>query len=463
MNKDATDTPKKDKPPALMVKQDLKDRSPGDQLAGLIIRAAAQLRKHIKWSDDSYHMIYGANSGDPKGYYLYGVLNEVEKACFSKMQAADWVKESEESYNPEDFDDEKQRINDNLLQSRIDELSVWERKMTELMVTLVGFRNANEEKYYRHFLAVHELQNLTYSQNDLLEYYGMQSENYAYQQRELYDLIDGIAAELDVAKTWYVEKNRAGVLKRKLQNFNVRFEYAFEMMEEQLRATLRTQYLSFGSQSSHIHVGTASDGRNLDLKDVSAHVGRIGMLTMHVIVLVKELLGIEGDKGAIETCTRIINENDYPVDLHRKRTNPDVIIGDFVVAGGDLAQVIDVKTSEKYGFKSFRVRFLEREPLPGLTEDEFVGEHIRKIFRGEDLIKQTVEMAKKLNPDAKPSEEEINQSMCEGIVLEWSNGLKEYALNQPGGKEKLEAFRHEMDKKVAPIKDFLEKTGKDND
>ncbi len=47
--------------------------------------------------------------------------------------------------------------------------------------------------------------------------------------------------------------------------------------------------------------------------------------------------------------------------------------------------------------------------------------------------------------------------MCEGIVLKWNNGLKEYALNQPGGKEKLEAFRQEMDQQVAPIKELLEK------
>ncbi len=463
MDKDVTKPIEKDKPPVPKVEKELKDRSPGDELARLIIKAAAQLRKHVKWSDDSYHMIYGASSGDPKGYYLYGVLNEIEKACFSMMQAADWVQESEESYNPKEFNEEEQRINDNLLHSKIDELSLWERKMTELMVALVGFREANEEKYYRHYLAVHELQNLTYSQNDLMEYYGMRSENYAYQQQELYDLIDGISKNLDVNKTWYVKKNRAGKLKRGLENFNACFEYAFEIMEEQLRATLRTQFLSFGSQSSHIHVGTASDESNLDLENVSAHVGRIGMLAMHVAVLVKELLGAEGDKGAIETCSRIINENDYPLNLHRRRTNPDVIIGDFVVAGRDLAQVINVNVSEKYGFKSFRVRFLEREPLPGLTEDEFVGEHIRKIFRGKDLIKQTVEMAKKINPDAKPSEEEINQLMCEGVVLEWNNGLKEYALNQLGGKEKLEAFRREMDKKVAPIKNFLEKTDKDSD
>lgn len=445
----------KDKPPAPIVE---KERSPGDQLAGLIIKAGAQLRKHIKWSDNSYHMTYGANSGDPKGYYLYGVLNEVEKACFAMMQTADWIKESEAGYDPKDFDEEKQRINDNLLQSKIDELSVWERKMTELMVALVGFRNANEENYYRHFLAVHELQHLSHSQKDLSEYYDMRSENYTYQQQELHELIDGIAVNLDVTKTWYVQKNREGVLKRKLQSFDKRFEYAFERMEEQLRATLRTQYLSFGSQSRHIHVGTVSDKRNLELKDVSAHVGRIGMLTMHVVVLVKELLSAEGDGGAIETCTRIVNENDYPVDLHRRRTNPDVIVGDFVVAGGDLAQVIRVNTSQKYGFKSFRVRFLEREPLPGITEDEFVGEHIRRIYRGEDLIKQTVEMAKKLNPDIEPSSEEINQSMCEGIVVEWNNGLKEYALNQPGGKQKLDVFRHEMDQQVAPIKKLLEKS-----
>lgn len=450
---------KKDKPPTPIVTQDAKDRSPEDQLAGLIIRASAQLRDHIGWSNDSYHMTYGANSSDPKGYYLCGVLNEVEKACFSMMLTADWVKESEASYDPEDFDEEKRRINDNLLQSKIDELSVWERKMTELMVALVGFRDANSEDYYKHFLAVHELQHLAHSQKDLTEYYGMTSENYTYQQGELHSLIDTIAESLDTSKTWYVKKRRDGALKRSLQNFDKRFEYAFERMEEQLRATLRTQYLSFGSQSRHIHVGTVSDERNLELKDVSAHVGRIGMLTMHVVVLVKELLGADSDSGAIETCARIINENDYPVDLHRRRTNPDVIVGDFVVAGGDLAQVVMVNTSEKYGFKSFRVHFLEREPLPGITEDEFVGEHIRRIFRGQDLIKQTTEMAKRLNPNIVPSEEEINSLMCEGVILEWNNGLKEYVLNQPGGKEKLEAFRQRMDQQVAPIKKLLEKDG----
>lgn len=430
------------------------DRNPSDRLTDLIIKAGGQLRGHIKWSNNKYQMIYGANSDDPKGYYLYGVLNEVEKACFSMMQTTEWVKESEASYNPQGFNEEEQRINDNLLQSKIDELSVWERKMTELIVALVGFRDVNEEDYYRHFLAIHELQHLTHSQNDLAEYYEMTSENYSHQQRELYALIDRIAANLDVSKTWYVQKSRNGELKRKLQNFDKRFEYAFEGMEEQLRATLRTQYLSFGSQSRHIHVGTASDDRDLELKDVSAHVGRIGMLTIHVVVLVKELLGdINGD--AIAMCTRIINENDYPVDLHRRRTNPDVKVWDFVVAGGDLAQVVKVNTSQKYGFRSFRVRFLEREPLPGLTEDEFVGEHIRRIFRGEDLIKQTNEMIKRLNPNAQTPNDEINRWMCEGVVLEWNNGLKEYALNKPGGKEKLEEFRKKMDQQVAPIKDML--------
>ena len=444
-----------DKPPTPIVEAETKPRTPIDELTGLIIKAGAELRKELKWSDNSYHMIYGANSSDPKGYYLYGVLNEIEKACFSVMQADDWIKESEDSYDPSTYDDEdKQRINDNLLQSRIDELSVWERKMTELMVTLVGFREVNEEDYYRHFLAVHELQHLSHSQNDLKEYYGMKSENYAYQQQELHELIDNIAKQLDVSKTWYVKK-KTNTLKRTLEVFSKRFEYSFELMEEPLRATLRTQYLSFGSQSRNIHVGTVSDAQNLELKDVSAHVGRVGMLAIHVVVLVKELIGADTAGGALETCSRIINENDYPVDLHRRRTNPDVIVGDFVVAGGDLAQVVKVNISQKYGFKSFRVRFLEREPLPGITEDEFVGEHIRRIYRGEDLIKQTIEMAKKINPDVTPSEEEINQSMREGIVLEWNNGLREFALNQPGGKEKLEAFRQEMNKQVAPIKKLL--------
>ena len=55
------------------------------------------------------------------------------------------------------------------------------------------------------------------------------------------------------------------------------------------------------------------------------------------------------------------------------RTNPifkkkKIKNGDYVLAYSDLAKVVKIKKS-KYGNITYRVRFLEREPLPGIAED----------------------------------------------------------------------------------------------
>jgi hypothetical protein len=135
--------------------------------------------------------------------------------------------------------------------------------------------------------------------------------------------------------------------------------------------------------------------------------------------------------------------------LHKRRTDPDIRIGDFVLAQRDLAQVVKVNTNPDYGFKSFRVRYLIREPLPGLSEDEFVGEHIRLIYkRSTSLVDQTIAEIKRITPELTPSVDEINAIICEGVVLEWNNGLEEASLGKPGGLEKLKAFRGRMEKEL---------------
>jgi hypothetical protein len=434
--------------------QEAEDNKAAKELYDLIIKAGADLRKKIHWTYQSYNSIYGATSSDPKGYYLYGVLNEVEKACLSMMKAHEWIEKSKLAGIPDSLDDDGQRIRDGILQARIDELTMWQRKMTELMVELVGFRDVNENHYYEHYLAMHELRELKWSQDDLKEYYAAKSENYLYQERELKQQIDRLVPSLQADKCWYVKKD-GRKLTYVIDNFDNRFKRSFQKMEVQLKATLRTHYLSFGIQSRSMHVGTSAGSQNHTLDNVSAHTSRVGTLALHVIVLVDQLLG-QDEKGVLQICSDIVYKNEYPVDLHIRRTDPDIREGDFVLAQHDLAQVIKVSSNPKYGFKSFRIKYLVREPLPGLQEDVFVGEHVRRIYRGEDLIKQTVEAIKKLNPKAGPSKEEINDGICEGVVLEWSNGLKEYALNEPGGREKLKSFRQKMDQKVAPIKKLID-------
>lgn len=166
------------------------------------IKGAGQLRKRLRWDYNSYHFMYGPSAYDPKGYYLFGALNEIEKAGISMMQVSEFIVESRANDVPDGLDDEQQRIADNVLQSRIDEVVLWQRKMTEIMVDLVGFRGTNSKDYYQHYLVLQELASLRRTQADIKEYYGAVNENYAYQEAELVRQADQLAAKLDPNKCW---------------------------------------------------------------------------------------------------------------------------------------------------------------------------------------------------------------------------------------------------------------------
>jgi hypothetical protein len=444
-----TSTPQPDKKSKAKIEDSRNEHR--DNFISVPLKGGGELRRKLKWSNSSYHFTHPAHTSDPKGYYLYGVLNEVEKAILSVMQADEFVADSRAAGMPTDLDEDGQRIGDNVFQSRIDELSLWQRKMTELMVELQGFSSVNTDDYYRHYLALHELQSLHRSQADLKEYYNATNENYAFQEKELNQQIDALAPKLDPAKCWYAEvKNRR--ITHRFENFDKRFQYSFKKMRVELRATLRTQHLSFGNQSKSMHAGTSAGERQLSLDSIDAHSGRVVMLALHVVVMVKDLMHIQNTKGWLKTCADLIKKNDYPVKLHEQRTRPDIKVGDFVVVGNNLAQVVKVNISKGYGYKSFRVRYLKELPLPGIIQDEVPGDWVRLLYKREPLVKQTITTINKMTPNAKPTNREINKLLREGVIDGWDNGLKEYVQNRPAdGEPKFEEYKKTMKKRYDTV------------
>jgi hypothetical protein len=53
--------------------------------------------------------------------------------------------------------------------------------------------------------------------------------------------------------------------------------------------------------------------------------------------------------------------------------------------------VVSVKAS-KFGQKSFRVKFLEREPLPNMPEDEFPAQYVQLYQKRSFLTKKVREL-----------------------------------------------------------------------
>ena len=396
--------------------------------------------------------MYGPGSSDPKGYYLYGVLNEIEKTGIAMMQASEYIIDSQAGSMPNISDDDGQRIADNVLQTSIDELSLWQRKTTEIIVDAVGFRGTNTKDYYQHYLVLQELADLRRTQADIKEYYGAVNQNYAYQERDLIQQADRLAQKLDPNKCWYAEVKN-GQIKHRLLSFERRFKAVFSKMTPQQKAVLRTQGVSFGSQSKHLHHVTSAGDKNLTLNDVNLHWGRVSILTLHAVVAAKDLMRIHNTKGFLKMCADIVKKNDYPILLHNKKTKPDIVVGDFVIAGGDLAQVTKVIRS-KYGYKSFRVRFLDKPPIPSITEDEFIGELVQLYRKREPVAKDVIALLSE-GGSKKPSTRRVNESIKKTILDFWANmGGKEFAYGKNDeGHKKMVSYLEAQKAKEPPQSD----------
>jgi hypothetical protein len=63
-----------------------------------------------------------------------------------------------------------------------------------------------------------------------------------------------------------------------------------------------------------------------------------------------------------------------------KLTTQRAEVGDIVIAAGDLAAVIAVKTSE-FGYESYKVEYLDERPLAGIDTDCFVPQEVHLLFK----------------------------------------------------------------------------------
>lgn len=73
----------------------------------------------------------------------------------------------------------------NIFQSRIDEMVLWERKLTEQLVDIVGFRHIQKDDYYRHYVLLREIERLEKYHLILKHYHGANNKNIEHQLTDL--------------------------------------------------------------------------------------------------------------------------------------------------------------------------------------------------------------------------------------------------------------------------------------
>ena len=114
--------------------------------------------------------------------------------------------------------------------------------------------------------------------------------------------------------------------------------------------------------------------------------------------------------------------------------------GDFVVVQDTLAEVVGVRRSP-FGYKSYRVRFLERPPLPSITEDWYPAAQIRVLLRSQNFrvdVRKTLDDAGVQHVPLRLPAEAVRKSVIEN----WTEaGLKEHVLGDTdAAKARLAAY-----------------------
>jgi hypothetical protein len=456
-------TPKTDQKGAI-------DKEQQDFFIDVCIRGAADLRKALKITDEEYLRTYHLVTPHPRDFFVFGGINEIEKAGISLMGAKEFLSDGEDQ-----MDDT--RMTQNIVSSMLESLMLWERKLTEVLTEMILFSETNSDDYYRHYILVKDLKSLKATVSSELIAYGCVTQNYQSQIDERIEKITALETDgrVDVNKCWWLvqdkkKQTRVTGSKAILSGLDDRINQAFSIAtQSQIAALGLSTEEGYGNYSLGAHFNPISTRpSNISLNAVHSAICHTGLLAGHVIAQSRKLLGDERPDGYAAFVAEGMKDGDEIKTLLNDRIKPDINVGDYILAQRDLARVEEVKVGA-HGFRSFKLRYLLEEDteIAGSGDKTTVWTHknpefeeypamwVRKIYDRQEIVDKVRAEILKVDSNADVSDEKLNPLIDLSVIELWSNvGLKE---NMHGKRS--EAIE-KMKKEVERIKNKKTKTKK---
>ncbi len=397
-------------------------------------RGAHDLRQALGVDEASFRMVVGSSHPDARAYYVYQVLDEVQKVGVAILGWQEFLSSP---------DDEKKfskssQLDRVVIESMADQQSMWSRKLLEVLVNLISFRQTNEDAYYRHLLLLADLDYFLSLQEDLEAFYSCRSHNAEYSVSRLLSEIGRLeAAGFDISKCWYL-KDKRPTIERSLKPGRI-FASVYSRLHNALRIATEADKLAMGfsyrqffsTTSRDLHFDPSSLTKDYDLRTVERGIGHCGVLGLRVLVLSQQLTGLAPD--GVNAQVRQYYESDREhIQFCERLVGGRATVGDFVLAGHDLAEVVEVRTS-KFGYEAYRVRYLAERPIPEIAEDWFIARFILVIFRRKDRTgalnrfvsegKLPQDVSAKLNALPPATQDHLFR---EAVVDLWNRALRDY-------------------------------------
>lgn len=377
-----------------------------------LINAIYQLRIILKIDDSNANFNINEIKHDFRKYYIHLVLVEVEKALLSIL--------SNESFLTGDVEGEEndKYIQSKILESKIDEFSLWRRKFIEIFIDLIGFKKANEPIYYQHYILIHELARKNKQKEDRKHFWGCNSD---FLNREIKDLkaqIDEISKSNNFnSKQWYIQNEKA----YKGNITSIRFKKIFPNIKKHQKPFLLSYQNPFGKLSGFVHPKKQYNGEK-SIKDYKCNLAGINVLAMYIIVEIKDLLRIRNVKDPLRSLARRVKNNKFPSKIFKLRTNPSYKKGEFVKTPEGPAKIVKIVKKKDY-YKTFHVKYLGQSIE---ACEEYVGDEIQLLANNEQIKKirkKVLDILKENNTKAsyfkisKAIEDMVKESYEKGLII----------------------------------------------
>jgi hypothetical protein len=398
--------------------------------------ASRELRPQLRMDEAGYLFVSAGAHAHPRDYFLYGVLDELQKAALAILRWSELF-EGPELKAQTDDDRQTHRV---LYGSVADEEALWTRKLTEALIDLICFGATNEESYYRHYLLLGRLRERKSTAADLETFYACPSRNLqsgvGYTARQIAELER--AGEVDLARCWYVDRSKPLAAEdlavqrvtQLVSSTRRRLRTALDQAGAGEQIALGLSYdRSFGQASRDMHFGARGLRLPPDEHEISSGLDQVGVLGLHVIHRVQLLSDLVPGK-ANQFVKDVVEDDTESQRLLARHSDAGVEEGDFVLAYEDPGQVLESRVSP-LGYRSYRVLYLAGRPLETVEDDWIPAQHVRLMMRQADLLSakagdESPSLAEALASLRELPHAEQSELLRAGFKDVWEGGLRDW-------------------------------------
>lgn len=376
----------------------------------LAIKPAYDLAQKLYPEDDFYQSRYSWKSpDDSKKIFIYGCLRQIQKAGVALMTQGEFIKEPSAP--------ETSTTTRTIIESVLDEQHFWIRKLIEVFVNLLNFNPTDNGELFRLFLSSENYDLFRRKKSDFTEFHEKSSDNIqssvdTYKERVVEDL-----KKLSLTQSWFITKDF------KPTDYRERFKSAIMKASDAEQLLLgETYHGKYTMKSLSIHGTVAANPKEPEYSNIKLNITYISMLSQFIVRRAHLLLGTT-DQG----IERTINGSDWATMVTRLKKQ--IPRGSFVLVGGALGEVIEEHVS-KYGYKCYKIKFLNRPLIPSQKEDWFDPTQIITLIP-KDRVRSFYEVNTKQAPNKtlrdatlRMSDKHIHNAIREFLIeLEKTNKL----------------------------------------